>query len=81
MVLDAAIADGPDFTPSLCGGSSNGDLVGLTGKAVTGLFPSGQVEIEGSRYEARLEMGFAEAGTRVKVVGNKRMALTVEVVS
>jgi len=39
------------------------------------------VEIAGSRYEARLEMGFAEAGTRVKVVSNKRMSLTVEVVS
>jgi len=81
MVLDAAIAGGPDFTPSLNGGHSGGDLVGLTGMAVTPLFPSGQVEIAGSRYEARLEMGFAEAGTRVKVVSNKRMSLTVEVVS
>jgi membrane-bound serine protease (ClpP class) len=81
MVLDTAIGGGPDFTPSICGGASEGDLVGQTGKAVTPLFPSGQVEIAGSRYEARLEMGFAEAGTRVRVVSNKRMALTVEVIS
>jgi membrane-bound serine protease (ClpP class) len=81
MILETAIGGGPDFTPSLSGESSGSDLIGLTGKAVTPLFPSGQVEINGSRYEARLAMGFAEAGAGVKVVGNNRMALTVEVMS
>lgn len=81
MVLNAAVAHGPGFAPSLSGGGPDGDLVGLTGIAATPLFPSGQVEIGGSRYEARLAMGFAEAGTRVRVVGNNRLSLTVEVIS
>jgi membrane-bound serine protease (ClpP class) len=81
MVLNAVVAGGPEFAPSLSGGGSNGDLVGLIGTAATPLFPSGQVEIGGSRYEAHLAMGFAEAGTRVKVVSNNRLSLTVEVIS
>jgi membrane-bound serine protease (ClpP class) len=81
MVLNAAVANGPEFAPTLSGGGSGEDLVGLIGTAATPLFPSGQVEIGGSRYEARLAMGFAEAGTRVKVVSNNRLALTVEVIS
>lgn len=54
-------------------------LVGREGVAATGLFPSGQVEIGGRRYEARLEMGFAEAGTRVRVVRSTDFSLIVEV--
>ncbi|HEY8932583.1 MAG TPA: NfeD family protein, partial [Rariglobus sp.] len=54
-------------------------LVGGEGVAVTGLFPSGQVEINGRRHEARLEMGFAEAGTPVRVVRRTDFNLIVEV--
>ena len=54
-------------------------LVGHEGVAATGLFPSGQVEIDGRRYEARLEMGFAEVGTRVRVVRSTDFNLIVEV--
>jgi membrane-bound serine protease (ClpP class) len=54
-------------------------LVGHEGVAATGLFPSGQVEIDGRRYEARLEMGFAEAGTPVRVVRRTDFNLIVEV--
>jgi hypothetical protein len=39
------------------------------------------VDIGGRRYEARLEMGFADAGTPVKVTGISEFGLTVEVVS
>lgn len=53
-------------------------LVGRQGVAVTSLFPSGQVEIEGRRYEARLEVGFAPAGTRVLVKGATDFGLVVE---
>jgi membrane-bound serine protease (ClpP class) len=81
MVLNAAIEEGPGFTPPLTGTGTGRDLVGLTGIAVTPLFPSGQVEISGCRYEARLAVGFADAGTTVRVVDNNRISLTVEVAS
>lgn len=48
-------------------GASARTLVGRSGLAVTGLYPSGQVEIDGRRHEARLEVGSAPPGTRVVV--------------
>jgi len=43
------------------------------------MVPSGQVEIDGRRYEARLEHGFAEAGTAVRVKDGSEFSLIVEV--
>lgn len=56
-------------------------LVGRRGVAVTALFPSGQVEIDGRRYEARLAVGFADSGAAVVVTGRTEFGLTVEVVT
>jgi membrane-bound serine protease (ClpP class) len=53
-------------------------LVGREGVAGTDLFPSGQVEIDGRRYEARLELGFVETGTAVRVVRRTDFGLIVE---
>lgn len=54
-------------------------LVGAHGVVATGLFPSGQIEIDGRRYEARLELGTAAAGTPVVVVRTSDFGLIVEV--
>lgn len=78
MVLDAVVGGEPAVVGALSGG---GSLIGETGFAATALFPSGQVDIGGRRYEARLAMGFADAGSRVKVTGLAEFGLTVEVVS
>lgn len=53
-------------------------LVGREGIAVTALFPSGQVEIDGRRYEARVAVGFVEAGTPVRVLSRTDFTLLVE---
>lgn len=55
-------------------------LVGREGIAATSLFPSGQVEIDGRRFEARLEVGFAEAGSRVRVARHTEFNMIVEVI-
>ena len=55
-------------------------LVGREGVAATSLFPSGQVDIEGRRYEARLEVDFAEAGARVRVIRRTDFSLIVEII-
>ena len=71
--------------PSLMGHDSDSPLslgeVGREGVAVTSLFPSGQVEIDGRRYEARLEVGSAPAGARVRVLRHNEFSLTVEVIA
>ncbi len=78
MVLKAVVGGEPAMVGAMTGG---GSLIGETGIAATALFPSGQVDIGGRRYEARLDMGHADAGTTVKVTGLAEFGLTVEVVS
>lgn len=78
IVLEAAVSGEPVLAGSLTGTTS---VIGETGVSATALFPSGQVDIGGRRYEARLDMGFADAGTKVKVTGAAEFGLIVEVVS
>jgi membrane-bound serine protease (ClpP class) len=54
-------------------------VIGREGVAVTDLFPSGQIEVDGRRYEARLEVDFAKVGTRVRVTRRTDFNLIVEV--
>ena len=42
------------------------------------LFPSGRVEIDGRRYEARSALGPIEHGSRIRVVAQNNFTLTVE---
>lgn len=85
MVLETAVAGEPgSIRPihSLGMEAPPADsMVGQTGIAVTALFPSGQVNISGRRYEAKLPMGFAEVGTPVRVTGVSEFGLIVEVMS
>ena len=53
-------------------------LVGQRGVAATGLFPSGQVEIDGRRYEASVAVGSIDAGATVIVCGRTDFGLVVE---
>jgi membrane-bound serine protease (ClpP class) len=85
MVLETAVAGEPGAIRPLNAIGENEprgtDLLGQSGIAATALFPSGQVDISGKRYEAKLAMGFAEAGTPVKVTGLSEFGLIVEVLS
>ncbi|MFM8336503.1 MAG: NfeD family protein [Opitutaceae bacterium] len=53
-------------------------IIGRAGVAATALFPSGQVEVDGRRYEARLEFGAAQPGDRVIVRRRLDFGLLVE---
>ncbi len=59
-------------------GATFGDLTGRIGIAVTGLYPSGQVEVDGQRFEARLEVGSAPPGSRVVVRRRTDFGVMVE---
>jgi len=52
-------------------------LIGRRGVVATALRPSGQVEIDGVRYEARVEVGALDAGTAVTVARRTDFALIV----
>jgi membrane-bound serine protease (ClpP class) len=85
MVLEAAVGGNPGPIRALNATSDEqfpiSELIGQTGVAATALFPSGQIEIGGRRYEAKLDMGFADAGTPVRVTGTGEFSLIVEVLS
>lgn len=55
-----------------------GSLVGRRGVAITALFPSGEVEVDGRRYPAQVTLGFVDAQTRIVVTGRTDFGLTVE---
>lgn len=62
---------------SVAAASSLSALVGREGVAVTGMFPSGEVEIDGNRYQARVELGSVEANAPVIVTGHTDFELKV----
>lgn len=51
--------------------------IGSEGRAITDLYPSGEVEIKGHRYEARVDSGSALRGDVVEVVGYLDFGLLV----
>jgi membrane-bound serine protease (ClpP class) len=53
-------------------------LIGRRAVAATALRPVGQVEIEGRRYEARVDVGAIDAGSAVVVRGRTDFGLIVE---
>lgn len=76
MVLQAAI-DVDSQAPATSGAAAD-SLVGRRGVATTALVPSGQVEIDGRRHEARVSVGALEAGASVVVVKRGDFGLVVE---
>src|SRR6185369_4928596 len=55
-----------------------GSILGQQGVAVTMLRPSGQVDVGGRRYEAKVELGAVDAGDTVVVRGRTDFGLIVE---
>jgi membrane-bound serine protease (ClpP class) len=75
MVLESAVRG--ETTPSSIA-REDSSLIGATGHAVTALFPSGEIEIHGKRYDARLNIGTLPVGAPVKVVSVGEFELRVE---
>jgi membrane-bound serine protease (ClpP class) len=83
LVLSAAIGANSQGSatasaPSAAGVAAVDPLVGRTAVTVTAMFPSGEVEIDGQRYQARHDLGFVPAGTPVVVTGRTDFGLLVQ---
>ncbi|MCU0779966.1 MAG: hypothetical protein MUF04_02560, partial [Akkermansiaceae bacterium] len=83
LVLQSAVggepvAGQPIVSPPAAPDSGRDALLGREATAVTPLFPSGQVEIDGRRYEARAAMGSIAVGARVTVARVSEFGLIVE---
>lgn len=77
MILESAIAGETTLSSTA---RSEPSLIGATGHAVTALFPSGQIEINGKRYDARLPLGTVPPGTAVRVTSVGEFDLKVEAI-
>ena len=75
MILTAAITSS---TSQITTSESQPTLIGRTGVAVTPLYPSGHIEIDGRHYEAKLAMGSAEIGSAVVVTAQTEFGMIVE---
>jgi membrane-bound serine protease (ClpP class) len=79
MVINATVGSAAqDAGSAPQGASAITSLIGAEGVAVSGLRPSGQVEIDGRRYEARVEVSDVKPGERVRVTGRSDFGLVVE---
>lgn len=79
MIVGAAIGGSAQIAglaPEVAQAAAN--LLGQRGVAVTMLRPSGQIEINGRRYEAIVQIGGIDAGDPVIVRGRTNFALLVE---
>ena len=81
IVLESSVGK-LDPVVSAGGASSNQDTAlpepGAIGESVTDLFPSGEIEIDGKRYQARVKVGSIRRGNPVIVKGKEDFALVVE---
>lgn len=75
MVLESAVGGENTFASEA---RNEPSLIGAKGHAVTALFPSGEIEINGKRYDARLNVGTLPVGAAVKVVAVGEFELKVE---
>lgn len=75
MVLESAIGGESTLSSEA---RSEPSLIGALGHAVTALFPSGEIEINGRRYDARINLGTIPPGTPVKVISVGEFELKVE---
>ena len=80
LVLESAVGGEPVAGKPLVAGAerTGSELIGREAVAATPLFPSGQIELNGRRYEARMAMGFAETGAKVIVTAVSEFGLIVE---
>ncbi|MGE9290832.1 MAG: NfeD family protein [Puniceicoccales bacterium] len=83
LVLQSAVGT-PASGTGTAGKSPTGNTpsgwpdVGTTGIAVSDLFPNGEIEINGHRYQGKCRLGLIKHGSRIVVVGYQDFALTVE---
>jgi membrane-bound serine protease (ClpP class) len=79
MVLQAAIGTAAQTAGAAPEATAEATThIGSEGVVISPLRPGGEVEIEGRRYQAQLDLGSAAAGTRVVVTGRTDFGLKVE---
>lgn len=77
MILETSIQG---YNPTILD-RAQPSLLGQQAIAVTGLYPSGQIEVDGKRYDARVTINHADPGTPVRIIGHGEFELKVETIA
>ena len=59
---------------------SSSQLIGKMGKCISELYPIGQIELDGVRYDARSDMGKIAKGEKIEVIKKSEFELVVRLV-
>jgi membrane-bound serine protease (ClpP class) len=79
LVVASAVGGAAQAAGAAPGSAAGLDaLIGRRGVAATALHPGGQVEIDGRRYEGKVEVGAVDAGAAIVVRGRTDFNLIVE---
>ncbi|HEY5550579.1 MAG TPA: hypothetical protein VIK52_01725 [Opitutaceae bacterium] len=78
LVLNAALDATSGGAAAVLAPGEVDPIIGKRGRALTGLFPSGEIEIDGRRFAAQLDLGSVHAGEEVVVTGRGSFGLHVE---
>ena len=77
LVLSATLGSNSSERKVLANTTQN--LEGKSGLTISELFPSGQIEIDGKRFEARSSLGKIDKGENIKVVKCSEFDVVVEI--
>lgn len=78
LVLADTVGGGAALESELAARAVETSLIGKEGVAVTELWPSGEIEVDGKRYDAHVAFGSLSKGASVKVVAKSDFGYVVE---
>ncbi len=73
----AGVSNRAELSDDATAGAS---LLGMEATAATDLMPGGEIEVDGQRFEAKLNFGSAEHGSQVRIIGKSDFGYVVEVI-
>jgi membrane-bound serine protease (ClpP class) len=80
LVLTTTLGSDGGLKDNLQNQEVTNQLIGKQGKSISELYPGGQVEIDGVRYDARSNLGKIAKGEKIEVVKKSEFELVVKLI-
>jgi membrane-bound serine protease (ClpP class) len=80
LVLSTTLGSDGALKDNLQNQEATNQLIGKQGKSISELYPGGQIEIDGVRYDARSDLGKIAKGEKIVVVKKSEFELVVKLI-
>ena len=80
LILSTTLGNEELLKDNMQNQKSTSRLIGKMGKSISELYPSGQIELDGVRYDARSDMGKIAKGEKIEVIKKSEFELVVRLV-